>query len=71
MLECRLLGQNSVTSQKKGFPFQKLEEVDFILRMPETVGFACALSKILERSKSVTLVLTIVAYQVPNLKFCF
>ena len=25
---------------KKGFLFQKLEEVDFILRMTETVGFA-------------------------------
>ena len=45
---------------KKGFPFQKLKEVDFILRMPETAGFACALYKILGRSKSITLVLNIV-----------
>ena len=48
-------------NQKKGFLFQKLEkEVDFILRMPETVGFACAQSKILECSKNITLVLNIV-----------
>ena len=47
--------------EPKKFFFQKLEEeIDFILRMPETVGFACALSKILERSKSITLVLNIV-----------
>ena len=47
-------------SQKKGFLFHKLEEkVDFILRIPKTVDFACALSKILERSKSITLVLNI------------
>ena len=45
---------------KKGFFFQKLEEVDFILRMTETVGFACALSEIPKRSKSITLVLNIV-----------
>ena len=61
MLECRFLHQNSVMSQKKFFFSRKLEEVvDFILRMPETVGFACALSKILERSKSIALVLNII-----------
>ena len=60
MLECRFLNQNSVMSPND-FLLQKLEEeVDFMLRMLETVGFACALSKILERSKSITLVLNIV-----------
>ena len=35
--------------------------------MPETVGFACALSKILERSKSITVVLNIVpGFQIEN-----
>ena len=51
-------------SQKKRFSFTKVgrrtEEVDVILRIPETIGFACALSKILERSESITLVLKIV-----------
>ena len=59
MLKCRFFDQNSVISQKKVF-FRKLEKKDFILRMPETAVFACALSKILERSKSITLVLNIV-----------
>ena len=47
---------------KKGLLFPKLEEIDFILRKPKNVGFACALFKILERSKSksITLVLNIV-----------
>ena len=52
MLKCRFFDQNSVISQKKVF-FRKLEKKDFILRMPETAVFACALSKILERSKSI------------------
>ena len=62
MLECRFLSQNSVMTDepKKGFLFQNLEKVNFILRMPETVSFTRALSKILERSKSITLVLNIV-----------
>ena len=59
MLECRFLDQNSVMSQK-GLLFLKLEEeTDFILSKPETVGCACGLSEILERSKSISVVLNI------------